>query len=116
MPGDEVRLPAGRTLGARIKTARTQRGMTREATAALCGRSEEWLRQIERGRRGTSLHMVARLAEVLKVGDLTELLGDDAPTAVYVRPEHHALTKVRRALAGIGGAPPPGLDELRSRV
>ena len=47
MPGDEVRLPAGRTLGARIKTARTQRGMTREATAALCGRSEEWLRQIE---------------------------------------------------------------------
>src|SRR2546430_1808343 len=115
MPGD-VRIPAGAGLGARIKTIRTARGMTREAVAALCGRSEEWLRQIERGRRGTSLHMVARLAEVLKVGDLTELLGDDAPTAVYVRPEHPALTKVRRALAGIGGAPPPGLDELRSRV
>src|SRR5437762_3300159 len=119
MPGDEVRLPAGRTLGARIKTARTQRGMTREATAALCGRSEEWLRQIERGKRGTGLKMVARLAEVLKVGDLTELLGDDAPTAVYARPEHPSLTKVRRALTAPGPAgsePIADLDELRGRV
>src|SRR2546429_9524216 len=92
MPGD-VRIPAGAGLGARIKTIRTARGMTREAVAALCGRSEEWLRQIERGKRGTGLKMVARLAEVLKVGDLTELLGDDAPTAGYARPGHPPLTR-----------------------
>jgi transcriptional regulator with XRE-family HTH domain len=91
--------------------------MTREAVAALCGRSEEWLRQIERGRRGTSLHMITRLAVVLKVGDLNELLGDDAPTAVYARPEHPGLTKVRRALTAPGGADDaPPLADLQSRV
>src|SRR5262245_51500589 len=79
----DVGVPANTGFGERVRRARTQRGMSREAAAALCGRSEEWLRQIERGRRGTSLKMVVRLADVLRVSDLTDLLGEDAPTALY---------------------------------
>jgi transcriptional regulator with XRE-family HTH domain len=115
-----VGIPADRRFGDRVQIARTRRGLSREATAALCGRSEEWLRQIERGRRGTSLKMVSRLAEVLHVQDLTELLGDEAPTAVYARPEHPALGRVRRALSSYGAAADdavaPALDEVRQRV
>ena len=92
--------------------------MSRAAVAGLCGRSEEWLRQIERGRRGTGLKMVARLAEVLKVKDLTDLLGDGAPTAIYARPEHAALGKVRQALTSyaVAGDNPPDVDALDHRV
>jgi transcriptional regulator with XRE-family HTH domain len=94
--------------------------MSRDAVAALCGRSTEWLRQIERGNRGTGLKMVARLAEVLKVPDLTDLLGnDELPTVLYARPEHPALGDVRRAMSSYGTAgsdPPPTVDDIWARV
>jgi transcriptional regulator with XRE-family HTH domain len=119
MTRDSVSVPAGKSFGERVRTARTRRGLSREAAAALCGRSGEWLRQIERGRRGTSLKMVTRLAEVLRVQDLTELLGNEAPTAVYARPEHPALGQIRHAMvsyAAPGDAEEPALDQLRQRV
>jgi transcriptional regulator with XRE-family HTH domain len=99
---DSVGVPANSGLGGRIRAARTGRGLSREAVAALCGRSEEWLRQIERGRRGTSLHMLAKLADVLRVKDFAELLGDHAPTAVFARPEHPALGEFRKAIVAFG--------------
>jgi transcriptional regulator with XRE-family HTH domain len=96
-----------------VAAARRRRGLSRHAAAELCGRSEEWLRKIERGQRGTSLRMVARLAEVLKVSDLSELLGDIAPTTLYARPEHAALAQVRAALAAV---PEDGTDDPAGRV
>ena len=118
--GDSTRLDGGRGLGARVAAARRRRGLSRHAAAELCGRSEEWLRKLERGQRGTSLRMVARLADVLKVSDLSELLGDDAPTTLYARPEHAGLDQVRAALAAVpsrSSSDPAGkLAALRSDV
>jgi transcriptional regulator with XRE-family HTH domain len=117
---DGTRLDAGQELGARIAAARRRRGLSRHAAAELCGRSEEWLRKLERGQRGTSLRMVARLAEVLRVPDLGELLGDGAPTTLYARPEHPALGQVRAALAAaprVGTGDPAGkVTALRADV
>src|SRR6266498_532476 len=77
-----VRLDGGPGLGERVKAARRRRGLSRRAAAELCARSEEWLRKVERGQRGTSLRMVARLAEVLRV-PLAELLGEGASPSVW---------------------------------
>lgn len=96
-----------------MAAARRRRGLSRHATAELCGRSEEWLRKLERGQRGTSLRMVARLAEVLKVSDLGELLGDLAPTVLYTRPEHGGLAQIRAALAS---SPRSTSDDPASKV
>ena len=103
-------------LGARIRAARRARGVSREAVAALCGRSEEWLRKLERGQRGTSLKMVARLAEVLHVPDLGVLLDTDAPTALYVRAAHPDLARIRTAvLAPLSSdADASALDRIRA--
>lgn len=113
----EISVSAGDDFGARVRVARNRRGLSREAAAALCGRSEEWLRQIERGARGTTLKMLVRLAEVLHVENLADLLGSDTPTTLFTRPEHEALGAVRRALLAPGGTPkPPSLPHLRERV
>jgi transcriptional regulator with XRE-family HTH domain len=106
---DGTRVGGDRGLGVRVAAARRRRGLSRHAAAELCGRSEEWLRKIERGQRGTSLRMVARLAEVLRVADLAELIGEQVPPSLYVRPEHPALGQVRAALAAYG--PPPAGGE-----
>lgn len=115
---DDTRLNRNVALGARIGAARRRRGLTRSATAELCGRSEEWLRKIERGQRGTSLRMVTRLADVLRVGDLSDLLGPGAPTTLYARPEHAAVQQVRAALAAVAptAAAPEDLGTLRTDV
>ena len=47
--------------------------------AGLVGRSESWLSQVERGKRGVDSHSVlVRLAEVLRV-DIEELTGSARP-------------------------------------
>jgi transcriptional regulator with XRE-family HTH domain len=118
MPRDSVNVPADADLGARIKAARTRRGMSRAAVAGLCGKTEDWLKKLEGGLRGTSLKMVVRLAEVLKVSSLTDLLGAHAPTGLYARPEHTALDAVRRALTTYGptDASSPDLATLQQRI
>jgi transcriptional regulator with XRE-family HTH domain len=68
--------PSGReTAGQRIARARRRRGLSQAVLAGLVGRSESWLSQVERGRRGVDSHSVlVRLAEVLRV-DIEELTG-----------------------------------------
>jgi transcriptional regulator with XRE-family HTH domain len=115
---DEVAVSSDPGFGSRVSAVRRARGMSREAVAALCGRSEEWLRKIERGQRGTSLKMVARLAEVLRVADLSELLDSEAPTALYTRPTHVELAPVRTAI--LSAVPhdtePPSIDQVRANL
>ena len=61
--------------GQRIARARRRRGLPQAVLAGLVGRSESWLSQVERGRRGVDSHSVlVRLAEVLRV-DIEELTG-----------------------------------------
>jgi transcriptional regulator with XRE-family HTH domain len=102
-----IRLDVDAGLGQRVAAARRRRGLSRRAAAELCGRSEEWLRKVERGQRGTSLRTAARLAEVLRT-PLAELLGEQTPPSLYVRPEHEALGQVRAALVAV---PPPAKVE-----
>ena len=57
----------------RIARARRRRGLSQAVLAGLIGRSESWLSQVERGKRGVDGHSVlVRLTEVLRV-DLEEL-------------------------------------------
>jgi len=65
------------TPGERIARARRRRGLSQAVLAGLVGRSESWLSQVERGRRGVDSHAVlTRMAAVLRV-DVAELTGPD---------------------------------------
>ncbi|GCD96932.1 transcriptional regulator [Embleya hyalina] len=94
--------------------------MTRAAVAAACGKSSDWLKSIEIGKRSTPLPMLLRLADVLHVADLTELVGRQVRTMDYARPGHDGLDTVRRALTAypLAGATdePPTLDRVRARL
>jgi transcriptional regulator with XRE-family HTH domain len=64
-----------RAVGQRIARARRRRGLSQAVLAGLVGRSESWLSQVERGKRGVDSHSVlTRLAEVLRV-DIEEFTG-----------------------------------------
>jgi transcriptional regulator with XRE-family HTH domain len=59
MSGDE------NAAGARIARARRRRGLSQAVLAGLVGRSESWLSQVERGKRGVDSYAVlTRMAEV----------------------------------------------------
>ena len=61
--------------GARIARARRRRGLSQSVLAGLVGRSESWLLQVKRGRRGVDSYAVlTRMAEVLRV-EVEELTG-----------------------------------------
>ncbi len=69
MSGDE------NAAGARIARARRRRGLSQSVLAGLVGRSESWLSQVERGKRGVDSYAVlTRMAEVLRV-EVEELTG-----------------------------------------
>jgi transcriptional regulator with XRE-family HTH domain len=52
--------------GQRIARARRRRGLSQAVLAALVGRSESWLSQVVRGKRGIDSHSVlARLVDGL---------------------------------------------------
>ncbi|MGH8919310.1 MAG: helix-turn-helix domain-containing protein, partial [Actinomycetes bacterium] len=71
-------------MGKRIKALRERRGLSQAVVAGLCGRSESWLKKIEQGtRQAVRLPTLLRLAEVLRLDDLTELTGQRLPLAVY---------------------------------
>jgi len=102
------------TPGERIARARRRRGLSQSVLAGLVGRSESWLSQVERGRRGVDSHAVlTRMAAVLRV-DVEELTGPDGggeegrrvyqPTAQI----EHAMTRYDAAAASIGGRDPQG--------
>lgn len=56
------------TAGQRIARARRRRGLSQAVLAGLVGRSESWLSQVERGRRGIDSHAVLmRLAAILRI-------------------------------------------------
>ncbi|MEU3623214.1 hypothetical protein BS329_17000 [Amycolatopsis coloradensis] len=63
------------TVGERIEALRRRRGLSRKTLAGLVGRSQEWLRQVEKGsRRMDSIEVLVRMSEVLRVSDSSLLL------------------------------------------
>src|SRR5712671_4231219 len=77
--------------GQRIARARRRRGLSQAVLAGLVGRSESWLSQVERDKRGVDSHSVLLgLAEVLRV-DLEELTGSADQNETGRRPTPRVL-------------------------
>jgi len=99
--------------GQRIARARRRRGLSQAVLAGLIGRSESWLSQVERGKRGVDSHSVlVRLAEVLRV-DIEEFTGsgDQDETSRRACP---AASLIEQAMMGYGtSGPVDGGDEPR---
>ncbi len=98
--------PSGReAAGQRIAQARRRRGLSQTVLAGLVGRSESWLSQVERGKRGVDSHSVlVRLAEVLRV-DIEEITGsgDEDETS---RRAYPAASLIEQAMMGYGTSGP----------
>ena len=115
---------AGEAAGQRIAQARRRRGLSQAVLAGLVGRSESWLSQVERGKRGIDSHSVlTRLAEILRV-DIAEITGAESGTTDT---EHNypAASLIEQAMMGYSspGQATPGqsgwhakLSHLRARA
>lgn len=69
--------------------------MSRRTLAQLVGRSEEWLRQIEKGQRDLpGLELTVRLADVLRFGGVDDLLGRPQSTRRII-PQKPAPRRIR---------------------
>ncbi|MFE1934070.1 helix-turn-helix domain-containing protein [Streptomyces sp. NPDC059474] len=86
--------------GQRMQVLRTRRGMSRTVLAGLLGKSPSWVKQVENGTLHTpALPMILRIAEVLRVRDLSELTGDQTmPVDLFIGPGHAKLPAVRAAI------------------
>jgi transcriptional regulator with XRE-family HTH domain len=100
--------------GQRIARARRRRGLSQAVLAGLIGRSESWLSQVERGKRGVdSYSVLVRLAEVLRV-DIEELtsLADRDETG---RRAYAAAPLIEQAMMGYGTPEPLDSDDEPGR-
>ena len=95
--------------GQRIARARRRRGLSQAVLAGLVGRSESWLSQVERGKRGIDSHSVlVRLAHVLRV-DIEELTGSGDGDE-RGRRVHPAASVIEQAMMAYGA---PGASTER---
>jgi transcriptional regulator with XRE-family HTH domain len=109
---DSPRLPVGE----RIRHYRNKSGRTQVAVAGLCGITEEYLSQIERGKKMPSAAVLARIA--VELGVPTAALLDNAPAPASGLPVTHA-SAIAQALMGYGpprSTPPATTAALRERV
>ncbi len=104
----------GETPGARIARARRRCGLSQAVLAGLVGRSESWLSQVERGKRGVDSHAVlTRMAAVLRV-DVAELTGPVTVDGEEGRRVYEAAARIEQAMMGYDaltasiGGPEPG--------
>jgi transcriptional regulator with XRE-family HTH domain len=107
------------TIGRRIELLRRRRGLSRQAFAGLVGYSAEWLRQVEKGdRRLDKLTTLLRVAEVLRVEDVSSFIGIVVPPQRTRPGESTAPSAVRHAL--FHPAPPESatvdVDALCDRI
>ncbi|MGW5688881.1 helix-turn-helix domain-containing protein [Nonomuraea sp. NPDC003754] len=92
-------------VGANVRALRLRRGLSLPACAQLCGRTEEWLRTVERGKqRLDKLSVAITLAEVLGVNDLAVILGERlqrlrCSIGESARVQHEAVPVLRRLLS-----------------
>lgn len=113
---------AGRTIGERIQIIRTRTGKSRAVVAGLVGRSEDWLRDVEKSRLQNvpPLDMLLQLAQVLGVRDLTEITGEhELLVGVARRAGHPVVPPIREAIEGVnlaGSASAVDPEELQARV
>ncbi|QLF83210.1 helix-turn-helix DNA binding domain protein [Streptomyces phage Eastland] len=107
--------------GQRMQILRTRRGLSRPVVAGLLGMSPSWVKQVERGEIGMpKLPIVLRIAELLRVRDLSDLTGDQsAPVELFVGPGHPRLPAVRDAVNALtlgGDREAPSTEHLAARL
>ncbi|MFC9473963.1 helix-turn-helix domain-containing protein [Nocardia sp. NPDC056952] len=113
---------AARAIGERIQNIRTRTGRTRAVVAGLVGRSEDWLRDVEKGRlqHPPGLEMLLKIGQALGVRDLTEITGDhELLVGISRRAGHPVVPAIREAIEGVDLTPSPSLIdtvELGARV
>ncbi|MFI1371364.1 helix-turn-helix domain-containing protein [Streptomyces longwoodensis] len=102
MPSDATPDPYADPLvfGQRLQILRTRKGLTREQLGGLVGRSGSWVKGVETGRLKTPrLEVVLRLAEILRVRDLSDLTGDQSVhVSLFTGPGHPRLAAVKAAV------------------
>ena len=102
MPTDATPDPYSDPLvfGQRLQILRTRRGLTRDQLGGLAGRSGSWVKGVETGRLKTpKLEVVLRLAEILRVRDLSDLTGDQSVHIdLFTGPGHPRLPEVKAAV------------------
>ncbi len=113
---------AGQPIGRRIQTIRERSGKSRAVVAGLVGRSEEWLKAVERGRlQPPRLHMLVLIAEALGESDLARITGNQGlGLSTGHRVGHEAVPAMREAIEEMpltvtDGSPPDAAD-LQTRA
>lgn len=98
---------AGKRTGERVRILRERKGLSRPILAGLVGKSAEWLKGIENGRRlAPRLELLVKLAEALGLEDVALLAGTDMnigegatiPIAAFARIPHEAIPAIRDAV------------------
>jgi transcriptional regulator with XRE-family HTH domain len=112
---------AGLPIGTRIQRIRERTGKTRPVLGGLVGKSEAWLKNIESGRRRPpSTEMLIRLAEVLGLSSLRDLIGDDTELNLDRRPMLNVVPPIREAIEhhilAFRTEPAPDMAALHERV
>ena len=107
--------------GQRLQILRTRKGLTRDQLGGLMGRSGQWVKDIETGRRKTPrLELILRLAEILRVRDLSDLTGDQSVQVdLFTGPGHPRLPEVKAAIDAFpltAQRPAPPAAHLRARL
>ncbi|MFI6213098.1 helix-turn-helix domain-containing protein [Nocardia brasiliensis] len=93
-------------VGQTIELRRLQRGLSRRLVAELVGRSEEWLRLVETGRRHLdSIRTIIRLSEVLGIEDFRELIELPSPPPLSAEPPPSSLGLTRQLVSAIVDGP-----------
>lgn len=115
--------PEDADFATRLRHYREQSGMTRATLASRVGRSEDWLKSLERRDRGASLadsvRALLRTADILGV-DLADLVGASDQSAMRTLPQHPLLPQVTDALTrrpiDLTEQTAVPIDELHSRT
>lgn len=107
--------------GQRMQILRTRRGMSRGVLAGLLGKSASWVKQVEGGRlHMPKLPMILRIAEALRVPDLSDLTGDQSMAiGLFTGPGHARLPQVREAVNAFplsAHREAPSTQHLRERL
>ncbi|MFJ9040366.1 helix-turn-helix domain-containing protein [Streptomyces sp. NPDC102406] len=95
-----------------MQILRTRRGLTRDQLGGLIARNGDWVKKVETGRlHAPRLEDVLRIAEALRVRDLSELTGHAVDVPLFTGPGHPRLPAVKAAVDAFplpvtGEAPP----------
>ncbi|MFD4855102.1 helix-turn-helix domain-containing protein [Streptomyces atratus] len=123
MPDDATPDPYANPMafGQRMQILRSKRGMSRPVVAGLLGMSPSWVKQVETGQiHMPKLPMVLRIAELLRVRNLSDLTGDQSTSVdLFIGPGHSRLPAVRDAVNALslgGDRAAPSAEHLAARL